>query len=208
MSEQLDALGIDSLAALVLTHPQRDHVGGAAEVLAGSKVGFVLDPSIASESPDEKAALREARRRGVRIVVARAGLRFRLGRLRLQVLWPDDSAAPSGDPNDRAVVLLATYGMTDVLLTADAETNVTLPLRPPPVEVLKVAHHGSADDGLPELLRLDASAAWPSSRSANETTTAIRSRARIQRLAEAPGLDVHRTGRRRTRRRRDRTVEA
>jgi len=40
----------------------------------------------------------------------------------------------------------------DVLLTADAESDVTLPLNPPPVEVMKVAHHGSADDGLEELL--------------------------------------------------------
>ena len=192
VSEQLDALGIDSLAALVLTHPQRDHVGGAAEVLAGTKVGFVLDPSIASESPDEKAALREARQRGVRIVVARVGLRFRLGRLRLQVLWPDDSAAPSGDPNDRAVVLLATYGMTDVLLTADAETNVTLPLRPPPVEVLKVAHHGSADDGLPELLRLTRPrVAVVSVGERNDYGHPKPST--IHALAEAPGLDVHRT---------------
>jgi len=42
----------------------------------------------------------------------------------------------------------------DVLLTADAESPVTLPLNPPPVEILKVAHHGSADDGLPGLLEL------------------------------------------------------
>jgi competence protein ComEC len=42
----------------------------------------------------------------------------------------------------------------DALLTADAESPVTLPLRPPPAEVLKVAHHGSADAGLPALLDL------------------------------------------------------
>jgi competence protein ComEC len=42
----------------------------------------------------------------------------------------------------------------DVLLTADAESPVTLPLNPPRVEILKVAHHGSADDGLPRLLEL------------------------------------------------------
>jgi competence protein ComEC len=42
----------------------------------------------------------------------------------------------------------------DVLLTADAEGNVTVPLRPPDVEVLKVAHHGSGDPRLPDLLRL------------------------------------------------------
>ena len=31
---------------------------------------------------------------------------------------------------------------------------MTLPLRPPEVELLKVAHHGSSDEGLDELLRL------------------------------------------------------
>ena len=45
-------------------------------------------------------------------------------------------------------VLLATYGSVDLLLTGDSESAVTrsLPLRP--VEVLKVAHHGSSDPGL------------------------------------------------------------
>ena len=41
----------------------------------------------------------------------------------------------------------------DTLLTADAESDVTLRLRLPPVEIPKVAHHGSADPGLPDLLR-------------------------------------------------------
>jgi competence protein ComEC len=43
-------------------------------------------------------------------------------------------------------------GDFDLLLPADAESNVTAGLQLPPVEALKVAHHGSADDGLPALL--------------------------------------------------------
>jgi competence protein ComEC len=51
-------------------------------------------------------------------------------------------------------------GAFDALLTADAESNVTLPLDLPEVELLKVAHHGSDDPGLPLLLdRLDPDAA-------------------------------------------------
>jgi competence protein ComEC len=150
---QLERLGVDRLAAIVLSHPQRDHVGGAATVLADLDVGFVLDPGLPAASPDEDAALAEARRRHVRIVRARAGLRFRLGRLLVRVVWPDGPGTAAQDPNEHAVVAIASYGETDVLLTADAESNVTLPLRLPPVEVLKVAHHGSADDGLPDLLR-------------------------------------------------------
>jgi competence protein ComEC len=51
-------------------------------------------------------------------------------------------------------VLLASYGRVDALLTADAEGNVTTRLRPPPVEILKVAHHGSDDPLLDELVAL------------------------------------------------------
>ena len=94
----------------------------------------------------------EVRRRHVRVVAARAGRAFRVGRLKVAVLWPDGPGFPGEDPNLRATILLISYGQVNLLLTADAESPVTLPLDPPPVEILKVAHHGSADEGLPELL--------------------------------------------------------
>jgi competence protein ComEC len=149
---QLARLGVRRLAALVLTHPQRDHVGGAARVLARLDVDLVLDPRIPAESPDERAALAVVRRKHVSVETARAGRTFRLGRLTLRVLWPRQPVPPGDDPNNWATVIHARYGELDALLTADAESNVTLPLRPPQVEVLKVAHHGSADPGLERLL--------------------------------------------------------
>jgi competence protein ComEC len=154
VADQLDELGVERIAALVLTHPQRDHVGGAADVLESVDVETVLDPGIRAPSPDQESALSAARRHHVPVVTAHAGQRLRIGGLRLQVLWPDGSAPAGSDPNDHAIVILASYGSVDALLTADAEGNVTVPLRPPPVEILKVAHHGSADERLPQLLEL------------------------------------------------------
>ena len=152
VAHQLERLGVHRLAAAVLTHPQRDHVGGAADVIDGLSVGFLLDPGIPARSSDEQAARDAARQHGVRIVLARAGEEFRLGRLDIRVLWPDGPGTPAEDPNQHAIVLLVSYGAVDALLTADAESDITLPLRLPSVEILKVAHHGSADDGLAELL--------------------------------------------------------
>jgi competence protein ComEC len=150
---QLRRLGLRSLTAIVLTHPQRDHIGGAATVLRRIGVDRVLDPRLAASGPDEREALQVAAEHGVEVVEARAGEVFRLGRLRLRVLWPDRAGSPSEDPNQLAVVLLATYGEVDALLTADAETDVTAPLLSSRVEILKVAHHGSADPGLEAELR-------------------------------------------------------
>jgi len=152
VADQLRRLGVRRLALLVLTHPQRDHVGGAAEVLEELDVDRVLDPRIPAGSADQAGALAAARRRRVPVVAVHAGQEYRLGRLRLRVLWPDEPGPPGQDPNTHATVLLASYGEVDALLTADAEGGVTVPLRPPPAEILKVAHHGSADPFLPRLL--------------------------------------------------------
>lgn len=150
---QLRAMGVRALTAIVLTHPQRDHIGGAAAVLDGLRVGEVEDPGIEAPSADHDAAMAAARRRHVPVEIVHEGDAFRIGKLRLRILWPDEPGLPSEDPNQHAVVALASYGATDVLLTADAESDVTGRLRIPPVEVLKVAHHGSEDPGLPDLLR-------------------------------------------------------
>ena len=154
VADQLDGLGVDRLAALVLTHPERDHVGGAADVLERIPVEAVVDPRIPADSEDEARALAAARERGVPVRTARAGSEYRIGALRLRVLWPAGDPLPGGNPNDSAVVLLVSYGTVDALLTADAEGAVTVPIRPPPVEILKVAHHGSDDPQLRDLLEL------------------------------------------------------
>jgi competence protein ComEC len=154
VDRQLRDLGVRRLALMVFTHPQRDHIGGAADVLRHVRVDRILDPELPSPSPDEEAARAEAAKKDVPVTVARAGTAFRLGRLRLRVLWPDGPGPPGADPNDHATIVVASYGKVDALLTADAESPVTLRLNPPQVEIMKVAHHGSADDGLARLLQL------------------------------------------------------
>ncbi len=154
VDSQLRRLGLRSLAAVVITHPHRDHVGGAADVLRHLSVATLLDPEQPGDWPEDAEARRLAATRGARLVAARAGHDYRLGRLRIRVLWPDGGGLAGENPHDHGVVVLATYGATDMLLTGDAESAVTslLPLRS--VEVLKVAHHGSSDAGLPGELRV------------------------------------------------------
>jgi competence protein ComEC len=194
VAEQIRSLGVRRLALLVLTHPQRDHVGGAADVLERLQVDAVLDPRIDAPSTDEAAAMTAARKRDVRVIAARAGQTYRLGSLRLRVLWPEAPGTHPADPNDEAIVLLASYGGIDALLTADAEGDVTTRIGVPPAEILKVAHHGSADELLPDLLRrVRPRVAVISVGDANEYGHPTRST--LGALAAAPGLRVYRTDR-------------
>jgi competence protein ComEC len=147
-------MGIHALSALVLTHPQRDHVGGAADVIRQLRVGVVLDPDLAAAGPEYDEAIAAAAERGTKVRVIRAGSELKAGGLHLRVLWPPDPGLPSEDPNLNAVVLAASFGETDVFLPADAESDVTGRLHLSAFELLKVAHHGSADPGLAGGLRV------------------------------------------------------
>ncbi|HET6509185.1 MAG TPA: ComEC/Rec2 family competence protein [Baekduia sp.] len=153
---QLRTAGVRHLDALVLTHPQLDHDGDAPAVLRAFPTDLLLDGRDGDRSPTSRAI--DAPAHATRIVPAQQGQALHAGPLTLSVLWPPArdpaaAAADATDPNDRAIVALATAFNTSILLTADAESPILQPLDLPPVDVLKVSHHGSADPGLPQLLQ-------------------------------------------------------
>jgi competence protein ComEC len=150
---KLRTAGVRRLDALVLTHPQADHDGGAPAVLGALPVAVLLDGRGGDRSPTSTAVDAPARRHATRVTAAQSGQVLRAGPLALRVLWPPaGAAAPGTDPNDRAIVAVASAFGASALLTADAESPVLAPLDLPPVDVLKVSHHGSDDPGLPALL--------------------------------------------------------
>ncbi len=91
----------------------------------------------------------------MRVVRAIAPASIEAGGLDIRILSP--APRPAGpapeDPNPRAVVAVVRAGDFDLLLSADAESGSLLPLDLPDVDAMKVPHHGSADPGLPAVLR-------------------------------------------------------
>jgi competence protein ComEC len=147
--------GIARLDALVLTHAQADHEGAALPVVRRFRPAVVVDGGAGWPTPVQRALRATVAAAGGRVLTAVAGDVLRLGPLTLRILWPPAhlaAAPPDGDANDRALVTHVASGYFDVLLTADAESDVTGPLRLPEVDALKVAHHGSEDPGLPAAL--------------------------------------------------------
>src|SRR5690606_21777793 len=142
--------GVRRLDALVITHGDADHVGGAADVLDRLTVGAVLHaPEPAAGWGDHmRAALTAAHGRGVPAAAARTGARFTAGPWAFDVLGPRGPLAAGRPSNDGSVVLRADAAGFSALLTGDAESPVLAGLRLAPVDLLKVSHHGSADPGV------------------------------------------------------------
>jgi len=143
--------GIDRLSALAITHPEADHDGGTAELLARVEVGRLVYARAGRRTLDL------ARARGTAVARVAEGASLRCGSLRLEVLWPPAArlvAGPAGRPDDAnllSLVLLARWHAFRALLSGDAEAEAA-PVAPGGVDLLKVAHHGSEDAGLAALL--------------------------------------------------------
>jgi competence protein ComEC len=141
--------GVDRLGAAIVTHDQSDHTAGIAEALGQVPIARLVYGRL------DREYLANARDEGAVPDQVAAGTTLRSGSLRLEVLWPPPDrlveAPPDTDPNELALVIRARWHDFTMLLTADAEAEST-PLEPGPIDVLKVAHHGSDDAGLGPLL--------------------------------------------------------
>ncbi|MFG2821267.1 ComEC/Rec2 family competence protein [Kitasatospora sp. NPDC048365] len=152
----LRELGISRIPLLVLTHFHADHAEGLPGVLRGRAVG-ALQVTTLDAPPGERARV-TGWAQAARIPVLRAGRGERRTAgpgLSWEVLWPDTVPAPDAPgPNNASVALLVTVGTgrdaVRIALLGDLEPAAqaaVLRRGPPlgPVDVLKVAHHGSAN---------------------------------------------------------------
>ncbi|MGW1585718.1 ComEC/Rec2 family competence protein [Streptomyces sp. NPDC002386] len=165
----LRALGVTRVPLLVLTHFHADHVTGLPGVLRGRSVAAIETTDYQEPADQAEFVGKEAARRHIPLVTAVAGEERRIGALSWRVLWPPGAPAPGrttapepDGPNDASVVLLVRSGGLRLLLLGDLEPPAQQALLRSPaaagiagVDVLKVAHHGSAYQD-PDLLRLAA----------------------------------------------------
>lgn len=150
----LRARGVTNIDLLVVTHPHSDHFGGVPSILAQFRVKrFAVPPLPPTVRPDPgyEQMLADVSKRRIPIMEARKGVavRFPDGPT-LRFLHPSasDISAPITDPNSVSAVSALQHGRRRILLCADAdfETELKMACRELDLraDVLKVAHHGSA----------------------------------------------------------------
>ncbi len=147
----LRASGIGQLDALVVSHDDNDHAGGAATVLAGLPVAAFYS-SIPDSHPAWLAAL------GYRLPCA-AGQRWDWDGVRFELLHPDAAsyARERIKSNDRSCVLRIATPHGSVLLTGDIEARSEKEMlaRAPDTlrtDVLVTPHHSSRTSSTEEFI--------------------------------------------------------
>jgi len=149
-------LGVRRIPLLILTHPHLDHVGGLEGVLRRRTVGAALVSPGRRPAPESARLSAGLRRHGIPEWVVPPGTRWRFGSADLTVLAPDprpgaapmpEGAGEGSAANNASVVIHLRWPTGSALLSGDVETEAQAALLRqgvPPVDILKVPHHGSA----------------------------------------------------------------
>lgn len=142
----LDTLGIEVLDRVILTHFDIDHAGGVAAVYGRTSRVLISAP----QRDRDVWVIRDLAAHGIAVDRARAGQHFWVGDARIEIIWPRPENPDMQGGNPGSVSLLCrTRGLTAAFLAdLGAEAQDRLLSEYPglaAVDVLKVAHHGSAD---------------------------------------------------------------
>lgn len=164
----LDAMkryGVQQIDLMVATHAHADHIGGADEVIRGTKVVSVLDSQVPNTTKNYEDFLKAIKERGAKYIGAQPGQKFDVGGgAQLTVLAPiqpfftkDQLRSGANEPNANSVVTRLDYGDFSMILTGDAEAETEARIMKNganiKAKVLKVGHHGSKYASSEEFLR-------------------------------------------------------
>ncbi|WP_448004416.1 ComEC/Rec2 family competence protein [Agromyces bauzanensis] len=138
----LTMLGIEHVDLLVLTHWDADHAGGAGAV--AGRVDTVIHGPLDGDRSDR--VLDPLAQGGAETIEVTAGHGGELGDARWRVVWPKPHAAPGNDAS--VIVDVDAPGYRGVFLGdlgEDAQLRLLRSIDLGRVDLVKVAHHGSAD---------------------------------------------------------------
>jgi competence protein ComEC len=145
LSSCLAALGISRINLLVLTHYDLDHIGGVDAVIGKVDTALVGEP----ENVQDERLHERLTAGGAVVRQATRGDAGTLGGLRWNILWPVRGATTMQVGNPGSItILFEGRGIRSIFLGDLGEESQNALRRVSPlgrVDVVKVAHHGSAD---------------------------------------------------------------
>lgn len=155
--KHLQEMGTDEIDCLIITHFDRDHIGGAADVIDAFPVKRLLEPDYEPESPDseEYLAYRDAiSRNQIQAESLNDDLQLNIGGMRMQI-YTANAVYDKNIDNNNSLVVDLTHEGNRFLFTGDIEKQrIQDMLEQKQInscDFLKIPHHGRYNSALNDL---------------------------------------------------------
>jgi competence protein ComEC len=141
--------GSGHLKAVLVTHPDADHINGLAEVLSadGIRADVLGIPAVFRGDPELDELIAAAEEAGTSVLWLAQGDAWQDGDVSFMVLHPPEGESIPEDPNGASLVLLVRRGEFEGLLTGDIGEDTEAGLLAEGLleetDWLKAPHHGS-----------------------------------------------------------------
>ncbi|MBR3268885.1 MAG: MBL fold metallo-hydrolase [Oscillospiraceae bacterium] len=143
----LTAQGIDTINTLMITHYDKDHVGGAARLINRMNIEKIYTPDYVGTAEEYTGFMEKVTEKGKELTVMKAGS---------DLTWKDDDAVfqlfaanrtnyGKNEENDFSLVLYMQHGENSFLFSGDAEEarqNEIMSMKLGEVTFLKYPYHG------------------------------------------------------------------
>ena len=158
LSAYLKRNDFKSFDAVIISHPDSDHIGGMAKLLEEIKVDRIYMPKLpdelVSETEEYKTFINSVKENKTKVFYPKIQSEIKIGDMTLNFISPTKEYS---NRNDNSLVLKVIYGETSFLFTGDISEKVEEDLLNSDIElksdVLKVAHHGSKTSSSEEFLK-------------------------------------------------------
>lgn len=154
VAQDLLHMGTDSIDMLLITHFDKDHVGGAAEIMEQFGVKTLIRPAYMKESDEAAACMETAERLGIEVITVSEKSEINIGEAKLVIYPPEQEYYEKNQSNNSSLVAELIYGETNMLFTGDAQKErieeIGKILNPEGYDLLKVPYHGNYMNCLPE----------------------------------------------------------
>lgn len=140
---QLQDKGIDELDYLILTHMDKDHIGGADAVLDNFKVDNLIQADYIKDSKQYTQYVEAVEKNNIKTVSLHENINVQINNAEINIYAPVQSTYSKS--NDYSIIVGITYGRYSFLFAGDAEEERLaefININNKKYNVVKIPHHG------------------------------------------------------------------
>lgn len=141
---KLANLGITKIDYLIITHPDKDHIGNASFIINNYNVSNVIETSFEKGSDLQKDFKQNlAKQPNINHIVLEKDYDFEIDNMRFKIITPNEKSYK--EDNDYSLVTYLNIGKINFMFTGDIEQtriNEQLEKDNIDIDVYKIPHHG------------------------------------------------------------------